>query len=281
MSKKPFIWLASYPKSGNTWIRIFLGCYLNDGPVDINSLPLDLTHYDLHKHFYRAVSPKGIPDSSHFEITNLRGAVLQHMYSCSPGWPVLIKTHHARVRMYGVDLIPNVLTERAVYLVRDPRDVAVSYANHTGQDIDTTIEMMADKGAGSSHKGEPALFHFLSTWSNHVNSWMSAQEYSVLCLRYEDLHSNPEEQFSELIKFLGWEVDEDRVRRALGYSRFSNLQSQEEAAGFKELQNGQTFFRRGEAGSWKETLTELQVREIEKVHGEVMNKLGYELYYES
>lgn len=268
---KPFIWLASYPKSGNTWLRIFLGCYLNDGPIDINSLPYDLTHYDLKPYFYRSAAAYDLKHLNQYEVTNLRGTVLQHMYSMG-SWPLLIKTHHSRTRLYSVDLIPNAWTEKAVYVVRDPRDVAISFAHHTDQDLDHTIEMMGDEGAGNCHFREQSLFHFLSSWSNHINSWMSADKFDVLCLRYEDFG---EEQFTKLLEFLEWEVDEDRVRRAVEWSSFSNLQAQEEKMGFKELQE-RTFFRLGQAGAWKDTLTEEQIRKIEEDHGEVMEKLGYE-----
>lgn len=271
----PFAWLASYPKSGSTWTRIFLGCYLNDGPVDINSLPYDVCHYDLKPYFYRSLAPSELWLMSFYEVTNLRPAALQHMY-CMGSWPLLIKTHHSRARLYGVDLIPNAWTDRAIYLVRDPRDVAVSFANHTSQSIDRTVEMMNDRGAGSSHYREQSLFHFLSDWSTHVNSWMSADQFPVLCLRYEDLLTDPHEQFGKMLEFLEWEVDPDRLDRALEFSSFGNLKSQEDQVGFKELQD-RTFFRNGKSGDWVNHLTVENVADIERQHGEVMEKLGYAL----
>lgn len=275
---KPFSWLASYPKSGNTWVRIFLGCYINDGPVDINSLPYDMTHYDLKTHYYRAIAPRSLGELSQYEVFNLRPAVLQHMYHMGQ-WPLLIKTHNARARIHNTCLIPAAWTERAVYLVRDPRDVAVSFANHARRSLDDTIEMMDDPTAGSCHTTEPSLAHFLGTWSTHVNSWMTTDQFPARCFRYEDFKEKPEDQFSNLLEFLEWEVIPDRVERAVEFSKFSNLRSQEQKTGFKELTNGSTFFKKGEVGTWKETLTEDQVKRIEKAHGEVMRALGYETTY--
>lgn len=271
---KPFTWLASFPKSGNTWVRIFLGCYLNDGPVDINSLPLAVCHSDLKQYYYRACAPKSLADMSQYEVTNLRGTVLQHMYA-NGQWPIVMKTHHARTRLHGVDLIPDGLSRNGIYLVRDPRDVVVSFANHTDNNIEDAVDMLGRVDGASCHEKEPSLIHFTSSWSNHVNSWMTTKGFPVKCFKYETMVREPEEQFANLVEFLGWEVDRDRVARAVEFSSFDKLQSQEQLAGFKELQNGNTFFRRGRVGNWQDVLTEEQANRIEANHKEVMQKLGY------
>jgi hypothetical protein len=95
-------------------------------------------------------------------------------------------------------------------------------------------------------------------------------------IRYEDMSHRPVETFASAVRFLGWEEDLDRVRRAAAFSSFEILREQESAHGFKERLSGPaSFFRQGRAGAWREVLTDAQVAQIVSDHGSVMRRLGY------
>jgi hypothetical protein len=159
--------------------------------------------------------------------------------------------------------------------VRDPRDVALSYAAFARRDVDEIIAFMGAKGASNASDGAQ-VFELLGSWSEHALSWVGAPKR--LLVRYEDLLNEPERYFVRIIKFLGTgEVDAARLARAISFSSFDSLSGQEAAEGYRAAGGAKTFFRAGKAGQWRERLTAGQVRKIEAAHGAVMQKFGYGL----
>lgn len=122
------VWLASYPKSGNTWVRLFLANYRAHGlKINPNSLPTEFTISDTRDRDYHAVSPYPVEKMSHLEILMLRGAALLHAMASVHERPMFCKTHAANAVLNGYRLFPPPVTAASVYIVRDPRDVAVSF----------------------------------------------------------------------------------------------------------------------------------------------------------
>lgn len=265
-------WLASFPKSGNTWVRLFVHCYETRYPLNINA-GYSFVVGDQRLELYQHVACKPLSVCTTAELIYLRPSMLIHYIQLRDPCDVYFKTHNANVTICDIPLIPKLLTKGAVYLVRDPRDVAVSYAKHCGISIDECIDRMCS----ADHVGmRDTVADIILSWSDHVTSWMESQ-FPVTAIRYEDLVSDPETGFRRILPALGFnEIDEDAFQFALDQTRLQNLQKQESTEGFKEAKNGM-FFGVGKAGSWKNVLTDKQVEKIEETHGEVMQKFGYEL----
>src|SRR5579864_5134260 len=141
------VWLASYPKSGNTWTRNFLHNLLNiiengaDAPHDINAMN-ELTFWEISARWYQKHLGKKVTEATRAEIAAVRPKVQKEMAESIDGL-ALVKTHHALVMDRGVPLINFAVTAGAVYIVRNPLDVAISFAKHMGTSIDEAIEQMA------------------------------------------------------------------------------------------------------------------------------------------
>ena len=275
-----FLWLASYPKSGNTWLRAFLNNLLADArePVDINALdktPLASTR-ELFDIWVGLESANLTPD----QVDALRPEVYQRMADESRG-TLFFKIHDALTPVNtGPLLVPPAATRGALYLIRNPLDVAVSFAHHGGWDQDTTIGHMNDPGfsfAGVRGQLSLQLRQRLSTWSGHVRSWTEAPPFPVEVLRYEDMKRDPQAALGRAARFAGLEASEEQIARAVRFSEFEVLREQEAAHGFAERSpRAKSFFRRGEAGAWKGRLSPEQIARLVGQHGEVMARFGYE-----
>jgi hypothetical protein len=180
------------------------------------------------------------------------------------------------VLVAGVPLITDEVTAGALYIVRDPRDVAVSYSYHRGSSVDETIAFMADSEAAVGGT-DLKVFEKLSSWSDHVHSWTNRSHPNMRLLRYEDMVRSPEAAFGALITWLGEKPPPDRLERALRFSAFDELRAQEQAKGFKErvAESTAPFFGTGRPGHWRKILTSAQQARIERDHGIIMHRFGY------
>ena len=266
------VWLASYPKSGNTWVRVFLHNYIvnTETPHSINSL-VDFSVAECAMAFYgppgEVMEPRAVQakrPAAHETLTGLHEDL------------VFVKTHNANLDVHGVPLCTPAATAGAIYIVRDPRDVALSYAAFTGRTVDEIIDFMSQEGAANASDGVQ-VFELLSSWSGHALSWVAATRR--LLVRYEDLLAQPERGFGRIIRFLG-EADAapepERLSRAIAFSSFDTLARQEEREGYQAsgAASGK-FFRAGKAGGWREKLSAAQAAKIWAAHGQVMEKFGY------
>ena len=271
------IWLASYPKSGNTWLRAVLTAYLrNDGePAPINALvgPSIATSREL---FDDVV---GLPSSDLTveEVLRLR-PLLHERLAAELEPPAFVKVHDACVRTAAGPLFPRAATKGAVYLVRNPLDVAVSYAHHQQWSVERTVEEMNRSGAGCALR--PRRIHdsfpdAMLSWSANVTSWVDA-EAPVHVARYEDFLADPVESFGAVVRFAGLEWSASRLARAVEHARFERLRAQEERDGFRLRQpTAPSFFRSGRRGEWRTALTPRQVGALVEAHGPVMERFGY------
>ena len=164
--------------------------------------------------------------------------------------------------------------------MRNPLDVAVSYAHHAQTSPDRIIDWMNDPAATSEGRRSRGIHTFLSqpigTWSGHVSGWLDQRRLAVHLVRYEELLADPEAAFGAVVRFAGLDFDAERLARAVGHSTFARLRDQEAASGFREKQpTAPDFFRAGKAGAWRTSLDRGQVRKLLAVHGPVMERLGY------
>lgn len=268
-------WLASFPKSGNTWMRAFLDAYII-GTVDINALLT--SRADVTPNVLQSVSPVPVNLLTPHQAITIRPAAIFAGCVLHGGAPDILKTHAAYdVSGYNA---PYLLTSGAVYIVRDPRDVAVSYSKHNGLTIDKAITQMNNDQLVMGH---PATgnFYVQGAWHTSVTSWMNTAPFPVHTVRYEDMLDREKEfeVFRGVVDFLRLDYNSDRLRSAIEMCRLDTLKDQEKRLSFKERKNQEKFF--GTGSGWRNALTDAQVAQIEKDHGEVMVQLGYDLVSEA
>jgi len=272
------VWLASYPKSGNTWLRALLANFdsARDTPVSINGLTgIDAASRNL---FDEALGLES-SDMTHEEIERHR-PVAYRQIAASAQERLFCKIHDAYTFLPdGEPLVPADASQNAVYMARNPLDVAISFAHHSGWTLDGCIDRMADEAFAFSSKPErlsPNLKQRLLSWSSHVLSWLDQGAIPVHLMRYEDTREAPLKAFTSALKFLGNDPDAQQVLRAIEFSSFDVLRGQERVSGFRERPaTAISFFRRGMVDEWREVLTGRQVARIVKDHGVVMQRLGY------
>jgi hypothetical protein len=270
-------WLASYPKSGNTWIRMFLNAYSSGFPLDINSV-FQMVKSDHHPGVFQLTCGRNIESLAHIELFMYYQAVLLNMLHVANSKDIFLKTHNAKVSVDGMVLIPPSFSAAAVYIIRDPRDVAISVASHYKVDIDAAIKMICDEGQMGMCPFTK-LRHILLSWSKHIESWtVTNKNVPVIVVKYEDLLVDPVPTFQAIIKHMGLpDFGPERFEFALEQTNFEKLRKQEDTHGFKESNGSSKFFRVGKAGQWKSVLTKSQVKTIEKTHKEMMERCQYDL----
>ena len=252
------IWLASFPKSGNTWTRSFLAnCFAPKGEtLDINSLRR-FTTADVRQDFFDQAAGRPFVARDFDDWLIIRQKAVGLIALSKPNHH-FVKTHCQIQRIGPYDLIPPAVTAAAVYIVRNPFDVAPSYARHLSIDLDAAIDRMLDpKTLNASPTG---IMEVIGRWDDHVASWTGAPGLPRHVMRYEDMIADPEKAFRGLLAFLRAPVNDGQLRRAIRAVSFDELRRQEEKQGFIERPQGmQRFFAKGRAGAWREDLTPAQV----------------------
>ncbi len=256
------IWLASFPKSGNTWVRVLLANYFmpKSSAPDINSLS-QFTTGDIRKDFFDRALGRPYSASTMEEWAKVRQKALRLIAASKPNHH-FVKTHCQALRMFDMDIIPPEVTAAAVYVVRNPFDLAPSFARHQSADIDTTIERMSSEmNIMATNTG---MYEPLGRWDDHVEAWTTAPGLPLYVIRYEDMLSSPGKVMSGLLeKFMKVKVDRPKLAYAVKKASFKSLQKQEKELGFAEKPaEMKSFFTKGRAGSWREDLTPAQVGRI-------------------
>ena len=266
---KGIYWLASYPKSGNTWLRIFMENLFRNTAEPASITDLTVVRYaDTVHGLYREARGRSATELSDAEIHRLRGSVQRRL--ASQGETSFVKTHNMLARHRGLPLIYPQYTVGAAYLVRNPFDMVVSYAHHYGIGIDDAIDAITSP-FNHVETSEQSVFQILGTWSQHVQSWTSSAPFRPLVLRYEDLVNRPVRTFEKFVAALGLPRNPERLCRAVRHSGFATVAAQERERGFRERSRpDQVFFRSGSVGSWRDILTEHQAGRIIDAHGEVL-----------
>jgi hypothetical protein len=269
------LWLASYPKSGNTWLRAFLANYLADAPspVDINTLP-DFAYGDMRVEYYEQVSGKTATELGWADINALRPRVHHFLARSRPGI-VFVKTH---TLLTTIDMVPTITpdaTVGAIYVIRNPFDVAVSFAHHYGLSVDEGVRALCL----SELRIEPKAGHIpqvVSDWSSHVESWIRPPGLQRLILRYEDMLASPQGTFGRVVEFLRLPKVRERLKRAIRHCSFRVMAEQERKRGFVERsRNADRFFRKGGAGGFRDDLSEQQVAALVDRHRPMLRQQRY------
>lgn len=275
------VWLASFPKSGNTWLRLLLANLLSPGdePVSINQITLSSSN-----HVDRGSAEEmTLIDTSLLtrrEANLLRPRVIEG-FAAEATERLYIKVHDAyKLNATGEPLLGRGSGRVALYIIRDPRDVVISLSHYLNIAVDFAISQINSDGfiladfPNCSSKQFPQL---LTDWSGHVDSWTGQRDLPVHVLRYEDLRADPVGTFGAAVAFLGIDASQAVVERAVRCADFAELQRQERQTGFDERspRSLHPFFRAGRAGAWKDVLTPAQQEAIVAAHQPVMARFGY------
>jgi len=234
------VFLVSYPKSGKTWLRFLIGNYLSGNRWDFPNSYRDI-----------------VPD---IDYNPQQCSQIQR--------PRFIQSHWS--------FTPAV--SRVVYLVRDGRDVAVSYYFHfkkfRGISKETRfedfLEMFNNQGLDN-----------LPIWSSHVNQWVNNASERFLLIKYEDMKVNTVAELTRILEFAGINVDYDAVIAAVKASEFEKLKAYEslqEKILFEDIVNSDLsikFFRKGEVGESKKFFNDELMAKFIEIHGTALKRLGY------
>lgn len=270
------VWLASYPKSGNTWMRLFLENYFRNDrqPANINEAWRFCFDESKPNWYEPYAGGRPTPDLSPEEIAGIRPRAQRDIANSVPG-TVFVKTHNFMGEFDGQPLHNLQVTAGGIYIIRNPLDVVLSVSDHFGLSVDGAIDFMGTDITASLNS-ETNVSQVLSSWSVNVASWTGSPHDSLLVLRYEDMLDKPGKAFTRVTGFLSEPRDSERVKRAVRFSSFKELRKQESSAGFIERSpNSERFFRKGRKNQWREGLTRDQVRRIVSEHGEQMERFKY------
>lgn len=255
------IWIASYPKSGNTYIRTFLASYFysKKGKFD----------FDLLLKLHQFPNIKFSKTRSSSELDASAKWILNQNEFFNKDKLHFVKTHNCLTPYEGNKFTTNDQTAGAIYIVRDPRNIITSLTHHYSINYETALKYMMDEKATlmqKSYDEDFSNFTYLNSWSNHYNSWKKAKDFKVLFLKYEDLEFKREEIFEKILLFINdlkknkENIDEKKFYNAIKSTAFSNLQNKERNEGFeesvisKETGKRKIFFNLGFKNKWQKIL---------------------------
>ena len=272
------VWLASYMKSGNTWFRAVHSAWATGADPDVNGLvggPIASSREVLDATLGISTS-----DLTTDEIDALRPRA-DEAFCRATTEPLLRKVHDAYfLGPTGEPVLSVAATRGAVYIIRDPRDVAVSYSHHSGRSLQRIVEQMGDPAAaadGDASRLRTQVRQRTGTWSDHVRSWLDEAPFPVHTIRYEDCTRDPVPFFAAGLRAAGFDASDEDVAVAVERSAFDRLQTQERERGFIERPRADSrFFRTGKVGGWREELPAALARRIEDEHTDVMARFGYD-----
>ena len=269
------IWIASFPKSGNTWMRALLANYILDQkePYPINELG-SFSLSDTRPRFFQEAAGQPVEQLSQADTLRLRWKC-QKLIAEFKNHDHFVKTHSRYGTFKSHSLINDCVSKGAIYLARNPLDLVISYAVHLGVSIDEAIEAI-DGSPNFTVEADSNVVTIMGSWSEHADSWLTNKSVPRILVRYEDLVEDPIKEFSKILTTLGMEVNQDQLNKAIEFSSFRELAHQESLSGFRERPpHAKQFFRQGVSGQWNDLLQRSQIQKIVAAHGDVMTKLGY------
>jgi len=275
------VWLASYPKSGNTLLRSMLASYFfsKDGIFNFKLLD-NIQQFPLNPLFQNL----GIDIKNQDEV--IKNYIKVQESFVKKNEVQFLKTHSYLFNIYNNHFTNLKNSLGVIYIVRDPRTVAISYSNHNNQNIDKITDRMIRGqyigGDLSSKKTSDQTVTYTSSWEKNYNSWKSFDAVGkYLLVKYEDIVSEKKEEiFVEILNFVYYLnnkklfLNKRKIRNILKTTMFEKMQSLEKKHGFSEAAKND-FFYKGPNNDWKKTLDFKNQQKIEKSFSKEMKELGY------
>jgi hypothetical protein len=280
------IWLASYPKSGNTWVRSFIAAYYYS----------EIGEFD----FSLLSNIKQFPDEEFFNqninsIDEASALWIKAQKKINENKKIkFFKTHSCLGNYKNKPFTTSETTLGGIYIARDPRNIFTSIKNHFSMTDNDALDMIADEKRGLiSDTGIYSSYAFISSWSNHYLSWKRNNQFRRLIIKYEDLLTNRYETFRDIIVFTNTllnkteGVDKKKLEKAIKTTDFDELKNKEISDGldksvtsFKKWrnihkENKNLFFNLGPENNWKEKIEKKTSKKIETLFQKEMIELGY------
>ncbi len=276
------VWLASYPKSGNTWVRSIIGSLLYSKDGNFNFELLKKIQQFPEKKFFKDL----IKEFSNFDEIKKNWILAQDKINLENKIK-LFKTHQGKYSL-GNDNFTNAENTLAViYIVRDPRNLVKSISNHYSLSLDEASKFLFSTklvGNGKSWaEKQDGMYNLLGRWSDHYRSW-TRNKSNLLVIKYEDLIASPNIVLDKIIiflkKYLDFETNKNKNKKILETTSFENLKKMEDDGQFKEnvlneKESKVKFFHLGSKNIWQNTLNDEIIKEIEKSFQDEMKELGY------
>ena len=289
-------WISSYPKSGNTLIRSILVAlfFTEDGKFNLKKLK-NISQFEITSLVEKNKNIFG-DDYLNLGDTALFYKYIEKLQSKkSLGFNqdfIFLKTHSGLFTIGEKPFTTEENTRGIIYILRDPRDVCISYSKHLGLSINEAIQFMTNDFAKTNWVESPSrgnLFNnqnrpksFYSSWEKHVLSWTSIQWKSPrMVLRFEDLIINKEVIINEMINFFEqnyrftFKNKNEKIQNIMASTEFLKLKKEEEQKGFEESTKHNNFFSVGKTNQWKSILNNEQTKKIEKKFSKVMKDFNY------
>tara|TARA_A100001011_G_scaffold337315_1_gene367392 strand:- start:358 stop:1179 length:822 start_codon:yes stop_codon:yes gene_type:complete len=270
------IWLASYPKSGNTWLRALLSTYFFAQQKDKLNFDIlkEIPNFVQSRFFSKIVDLNKLKNEP-LEICNYWNAAQTRINLSNE--TKFFKTHNACVSVKEKWFTTKENSIGYIYIVRDPRSVVCSMASHSNIKIENSVEDLLNKNF-IGYNGEYSLAELTCSWKINYLSWKKKKNFPGIIIKYEDFKDNPYNEFEKILLFLkdkiNFKFDKVSVQKTLDTCSFTNLKNLENDKGFVEAKNGK-FFRKGLKDSWKTELPSSLQKKIENNLGEEMRELGY------
>ena len=292
MSKHIF-WIVSYPKSGNTLVRAIISAlfFTKDGVFRLEQLKHS-TQFEKRDRLnpVKTINKNDFLKLDQLKILSKYWQLLQekkHM-NINKGFG-FVKSHSSYVSMFNNWFTNSNNTLGYIYILRDPRDVAVSWSKHANLSYDDSINFLtsfesciewADTESELPNEIKPKSF--ISSWDEHVLSWTNNKlNVPKLILKYEDLVYNKVETINTIIDFfekqleIQFNLKQEKIDNIVKSTNFNEVKLQETQNGFIEAVNG-VFFRKGKKNQWRKELNEKQIARLENKFRDFMNKFGYD-----
>jgi hypothetical protein len=277
------IWLASYPKSGNTWLRSIISSliYSDDGNFKFEQLK-KIQQFPEKKFFNNFVK-----NFNNFNEIKENWIIAQEKINLE-NQTKLFKTHQGKYTVGEHSFTNKKNTLATIYVVRDPRSLVKSISNHYSISVDEACKfLLSPEVIGNGKKFEEkqsGMYNLLGKWNDHYRSWTRDKE-NLLLVKYENLVSDPGIELNKIIeflkKYLNFKTDENKNNTILKTTSFENLKKMENQGLFKENvlnKNDDSkvkFFHLGPENKWKNNINDDIIKQIEKNFYNEMKELNY------
>lgn len=273
---RPAIWLASFPRSGSTFLRALLAHYFSgrERPLTLTEISAAAVGEHIEDVWLELTGKTGSQRSVEDEWA-VRATYLRKIRElANPALP-LVKTHTMNAFCYERPAFDFVSGDKIVHIVRDPCAVAVSLAHFRKVSIQEAVTQILTDGCGVAAEPPRHGFDVTGSWKQHTRSWLGVIGTPVLRVRYSDLVLDPAGTLGEVVDFLGHQPQTDRVAHAVRYCEFSRMRQQEATDGFAEAPADTVFFRQGQPFRWPWDLEPSIARRLVSEERDMLDLLGF------